>query len=107
RHAADEQAGEQQQRAGVEVPVGQLQQAAGDHAEADQDVRGGRPVDLAAGDEELLVDRLEQIKVEVAGADEVGEGVAVFEEERLDAAFEGVVAAEEDEELRLRPALDV
>src|SRR5205823_1835075 len=73
----------------------------------DEDVGGGRPVDLAKGDQELLVNRLEQVEVEVAGADQVGELVAVFEEERLDAAFEGVVAAEEDEELRLRPALDV
>ena len=47
------------------------------HADADQDVGQRGPVDGAAGDQELLVDRLEQVEVEVAGAHQVGELVAV------------------------------
>ena len=73
---------------------------------AHQDVRGRPPVDPAAGDQELLVDRLEQQEVEVAGADQLGELVAVLQEERLDQAVQGEEAADEEEVLRLGPARD-
>ena len=58
---------------------------------------------LPAGDQELLVDRpQEQEKVEVAGADQLSEVVAVLEEEHLDQAVEGEEAA--DEEVSIRPS---
>ena len=55
----------------------------------------------------MLVDGTEQEKIEVAGADEFGEFVAVFEEEKLNQAAEGVKTADEEEVFVLRPPRDV
>ncbi len=81
-----------------------LRQGDPHHGGAHQDVRRRRPVDLPAGDEELLVDRPEQEEVEVAGPDQLGEVVAVLEEQHLDQAVEREEAADEEEILVLRPA---
>ena len=59
------------------------------------------------GDQELLVDRLEEQEVEVAGAHQLGELVAVFQEQRLDQAVEGEEAAHEEEVVGLGPVGDV
>src|SRR5262249_7700379 len=74
--------------------------------EAHYQVRRRGPFDRPAGDEELFVNRANQEKVQVAGADELGEFGAVLQEERFDNAFEGEVDADEEEVLRLRPAGD-
>src|SRR5438874_2477717 len=74
--------------------------------EAHQDVRGRGPVDLAAAEQELLVDRLEQVEVEVAAAHQVGELAAVAQEQRLDQPAEGEVTADEEVILVTAPARD-
>ena len=75
-------------------------------AAAERDFRGRGPVDLAQADEELFVDRLEQIEIEVAGPHHVGEVDGVFEEQRLDQSFQRVIASEK-EQIRIRlPAAD-
>ena len=74
---------------------------------AHQDIRRRAPVDLPAGDQELLVDRLEQEEIEVAGADQLGELVAVVQEQRLDQAVDREEAAHEEEVLGLGPVGDV
>src|SRR5438477_40240 len=78
-----------------------------DHdAAAEEHIGDAGPVDAAAADQELLVDRLEQEEVEVAGADELGELIAVLEEERFHDAAHGVVAADEKEVLVFLPVGD-
>src|SRR5262249_28495603 len=68
-------------------------------AESQNHVGDARPIDVLATDEELLVDRLEQAEIEIAGADQVGELVAVVEEQGLHDAAHGEVAADEEEVL--------
>ena len=89
-------------RLGVELPSHPVHRDP-HHAEAHDDVGRGGPVDASAGDEELLVDGAEQEEVEVAGPDELAEFVAVLQEQGLDQAVEGEEAADEEEELVLRP----
>src|SRR5262249_27827294 len=64
----------------------------------------GGPINVAAADEELLVNRLEQNKVQVARAYQVGETIAVFQEERLDKSLKSEVTADEKQVLSLAPA---
>ena len=54
----------------------------------------------------LLIDRLEQQAVEVAGAHQLGEFIAIVQEEHLDQAVHGEEAADEEEVLGLVPAGD-
>ena len=89
----------------VELPV-HLDQGDHHHHGPHQDVRGRAPIDPAAGDQELLVDRLEQEAVEVAGPHQLGELVAIVQEEHLDQAVHGEETADEEEILRLVPAGD-
>src|SRR5262249_5611682 len=78
-----------------------------DHQPAAQENVGhGRPVDIPAGNQKLLVDRPEQVKVKIAAADQLGERVAVIEKQRFDDAAESVKAADEEEVLELAPFRD-
>ena len=74
---------------------------------AHEDVRRSAPVDPPQGDQELLVDRPEQEEIEVAGAHQLGELVAVLQEQGLDQAVEGEEAADEEEVVGLGPVGDV
>ena len=64
------------------------------------------PVDAAAGDQELFVDRLDQKPVQVACPHQFGEFVAIIKEQHLDHAVHGEETADEEEVLRLGPAGD-
>ena len=61
---------------------------------------------MPAADEELLVDRLEQKEIEIAGAHQVGELVAVVQKQRLDQPPHREIAADEEEILRGGPVGD-
>src|SRR5205823_14643970 len=50
----------------------QLPQSKAHHSRSHERIGNTRPVEIAAGHEELLIDRLEQVEIEVAGANQVG-----------------------------------
>ena len=89
----------------LELPV-HLDKGDPHHDCSHQDVGGRAPVNAPARDQKLLVDRLEQEAVEVAGTHQLGELVAVVEEEHLDQAVHGEETADEEEVLGLGPAGD-
>src|SRR5439155_21690034 len=86
----------------IELPV-ELRQGQAHDRRAHEDVRGRRPFDVPATNQELFVNRLEQIEIEIAAAHEIGELVAVFQKQGLDQPLEREVAADKKELLRLRP----
>src|SRR5262249_7908309 len=73
------------------------------HTGAQQDVGRRGKIDPPTGEQKLLIDRLEQEEVQVAVADQVGKGIAVLQEQRLDQTFQGEVTADEKQVLRLGP----
>ncbi|KAJ3057658.1 hypothetical protein HK102_010947, partial [Quaeritorhiza haematococci] len=106
RDAAGEGREEGRHPRGVEHPA--LLHQGDDHEDRTHDeVRRGPPVDPSAGDEELLVDRLEQQEVQVSGPHQFRELVAVLQEQGLDQPVQGEEAADEEEVIGLAPVGDV
>src|SRR5689334_12240819 len=82
-------------------------QGAGHDSQAKENVRCRGPIDVTTGNQELLIERFEQINVEVAGAHQIGEFIAVLQEKGFEHAFHSEVAADEEEILVLGPAGDM
>src|SRR5262249_42701629 len=105
----DEPAREQQEKCddleGGDPPVHLVEREA-HHGDAHQKARYRPPINISKRNQKLLVNRLQKIKVEIARTNQVGELVAVDQEQRLDQARQSKIAAEKEQVFRFRPVGD-